>query len=81
MLSSEEIRSRIETAFLPYRCVAEIWDYDKKLRLRVFDLKDQTLLTIEEVILSSVRESSSLDSLIVSIRHNVDLKVAKKDTK
>jgi len=48
MLSNEEICSRVEMAFSPYRCVAEIWDYGQKLRFRVFGSTDEdgTLRTL-----------------------------------
>lgn len=67
MLSNEEICSRVEAAFSPYRCVAEVWDYDNKLRFRVFNSADVPLATMGEVVLSSVREARALESLLASV--------------
>ncbi len=72
MLSDQDICSRVEAAFPPYRCVAEIWDYGQKLRFRVFGANDETLVTMAEVAVSSVRDSSALESLIADVRHRLD---------
>lgn len=71
MLTNEEICSRVEAAFPPYRCVAEVWDYGQKLRFRVFNSEDEPLITMDELVLSSVRDSTSLDSLLVSVRQRI----------
>ena len=71
MLSNEQICSIVQAAFLPHRCVAEIWDYSTKLRFRVFDENDHPLLTMEEVILSSVREGNALESLLSDVRQHL----------
>lgn len=71
MLTNEDIRARVENAFAPLRCVAEIWDYEQKLRLRVFDIHDIPIMTIEEIVLSSFRETHSLDALINDIRQRI----------
>lgn len=71
MLTNEEICSRVEAAFPPYRCVAEVWDYGQKLRFRVFNSEDEPLITMDELVLSSVRDSTSLDSLLVSVRRRI----------
>jgi hypothetical protein len=71
MLTNEEICSRVEAAFTPYRCVAEIWDYGQKLRFRVFGSEDEPLITMEELLLSSARDSASLDSLLVTCRQRI----------
>lgn len=72
MLSNEEICSRIQVAFSPYRCVAEVWDYGQKLRFRVFNSTDEPLITMEEVALSSIRKVSTLEPLLVSVRLRVE---------
>lgn len=63
MLTNDEIFSAVETAFSPYRCVPEIWDYGQKLRFRVFDAEDQPIIKMSEVILSSIRDVTALNSL------------------
>lgn len=72
MLSDQDICSRIEAAFPPYRCVAEIWDYGQKLRFRVFGFSDEALITMAEVVVSSVRDSGALESLISDVKLRLD---------
>lgn len=71
MLTNDDICSTVRTAFLPYRCVPEIWDYGQKLRFRVFDATDQPIFTMPKVILSSIRDASELDSLCEVVRQCV----------
>ena len=63
MLINDGICSTVETAFAPYRCVPEIWDYGHQLRFRVFDAEDPPITTMSEVILSSIRDVTALNSL------------------
>lgn len=72
MLSDQDICSRVQTAFPPYRCVAEIWDYGQKLRFRVFGANDEILITMAEVVVSSVRDSGALESLIADVKYRLD---------
>lgn len=74
MLSSEAIKAFVEAAFLPFRCVAEIWDYDQKLRLKVFDINDDPLVTVPAVVLSTLRDKGSLDSFVKMIKLQIDTK-------
>ena len=69
MLTDTEILEYVRQAFLPHRCVAEVWDYDKKLRLRIFDSEDKVLWTRQNVNLDSVREVLDLKCLCESIRN------------
>lgn len=63
MLSNEDICKFVQTAFLPRRCVAEMWDYAHKLRFRVFDDQDKPIVTMEEVVLDSIRHGNALQEL------------------
>ncbi len=74
MLSTDEIRAAIEKAFQPLRCVAEIWDYDQKLRVKVSDAKDRGIVEIPNLILREVREKSNLKSVLSSARSVVEEK-------
>ena len=71
MLTNQEIKSTIESAFRPLRCAAEIWDYEQKLRLRVFDLKDRPVLRVDEIVLRTSRSVSQLVALIDDIRARI----------
>ncbi len=67
-LSDDEIRDAVVRAFRPLRCVAEIWDYDKKLRFLVFDTKDEGILRIPDLVLRALRDRSNLRSVLLSAR-------------
>lgn len=68
MLSNEDICKFVQMAFLPRRCVAEIWDYEHKLRFRVFDEQDKPVVTMEEVILDYFRHENSLQELCDQVK-------------
>ena len=51
MLSNEKIRDAVEKAFRLLRCVAEISDYDQKLRFRVFDDRHQGIVRVPSLVL------------------------------
>ena len=72
MLTDEEICLQIQSSFEPYLCVAEIWDYGKKLRLRVFDNQNKPLKTIENIELNSIRNTVDIESLCNNIRLRID---------
>jgi hypothetical protein len=71
MLTNDEICFAVENAFLPFRCVPEIWDYGQKLRFKVFDAADQPIVTMSEIILSSIRDAAALNSLCELVRQCV----------
>lgn len=68
MLTNPQIVEYVERAFSPYRCVAEIWDYDAKLRFRIFDGSDKALKSVERVSLDSVRSETDLKALCEIVR-------------
>jgi len=67
MRDNAEIKMIVEGAFHPLRCVAEIHDYDMKLRFRVFDV-DNPLLVFPEEVLAGLRDDTALEALIRSAR-------------
>jgi hypothetical protein len=67
--SADELVAKIQTAFRPFRCVAEVWDYDQKIRFRIFDADDQTLLTMPSLVLRELVDNpDQLDALIDMVR-------------
>ena len=71
MKTNEEIRAAIEAAFKPMRCVAEIWDFGKKLSFEVFDARDHTALTVPSEVLESLRDGPGLEALIQDARTRI----------
>lgn len=73
-LSDDEIRMAVEAAFRPLRCVAEVWDYNQKLRFRVFDPSDRGVLTVPSLVLRELRDKSNLISVLSAARSTVEEK-------
>jgi hypothetical protein len=74
MLTNEEVICKIESAFKPLRCVAEIWDYDQQVRFRVFDNEDRAVVTFPRESLSSLRNEVALAAVLSSARSAVQRK-------
>ena len=71
MLSHEEITARIERAFLPLRCVAEIWDNGQSLRFQVFDANDNSVLRIRALRLDELRDEKQLEQALQLARSRI----------
>ncbi len=69
-----EIRSIVENAFRPLRCVAEIWDYDQKLRFRVFGANQESVVTCENLVLRTLHDDNTLSSIVGMARRVVEEK-------
>jgi hypothetical protein len=73
-LSNEQVRVAVERAFKPLRCVAEIWDYDQKLRFKVFDVNDKGIIEMPRLVLRELRDRDNLASVLSSAREHVEEK-------
>ena len=74
MLSNDEIRTIVEQAFRPLRCVAEIWDYEQKLRFRVFDSNDVGVLRMDSAVLRDLRDAQNLRNVLSGARETIEEK-------
>ena len=72
MLTNSEIKMIIEDAFRPLRCVAEVRDYEQKLRFKVFGPDDKGIVEVPEIVLSEVRERNQLRETISRFRKRVE---------
>lgn len=72
MMTNDEIVTAVQDAFRPLRCVAEIWDYDAKLRFKVFDANDRGVVEVPSVVLRTVRERKDLGSVLAAARTAVE---------
>ena len=70
-LSAETIKGIIETAFAPLRCAVEVYDYEAKLRFRVFDWLDNGILQMPGTTVRSLNDASDLKSLILEARASI----------
>ena len=71
MRTNEEIKAIVEAAFKPLRCVAEVWDYDYRLRFKVFDEKDRGVVEMPDLILRNLRDESQLRDVLTIVRELV----------
>jgi hypothetical protein len=76
MLSENEIeavKAIVQGAFTPLRCVAEVFDYDQKLRFRVFNEKENGVLRTEEpsLILQAPLNKSKLRDVLTFAREQI----------
>jgi hypothetical protein len=72
--TNEEIRAIVRAAFAPLGCVAEIWDYEKKLHVRVFDMKGRPVVRIPEMMLRTLQDDRELRKMILRVRGEVEAK-------
>lgn len=66
-LTIEQAAAVIGDAFAPLRCVAEPWDYNSKVRFRVFD-GDEPLLRQEDLTRTMVANPRRLEGAILHAR-------------
>jgi hypothetical protein len=78
MLTNNEIKAIVKTAFRPLRSDADIWDDDYSFRFRIFDEKNGIIEEkngrIEEkpeLLLQNVRDKAHLRTLLTNIRKSV----------
>lgn len=70
-LDPNEVVKSLESAFSPYRCVAEPWDYGQRIRVRVFDQNDSPIVSFPEEKLKPLLEPRNLESFIITIRNRL----------
>lgn len=70
-LSVDDAVRIVESAFAPYRCVAESEDYGNRLKFRVFDEQDDPLLTVEYLVKSQFSDQARLIEILESSRENL----------
>jgi hypothetical protein len=71
-LEIDEVVSAVRTAFAPLDCGVEVFDYDQKLRFRVFDAEGKALLRVSEVLMRRAREPNGLSYIIESARDRLE---------
>jgi hypothetical protein len=71
MRTNEQIRQVIEVAFQPLHCGVEIFDYDKKIKFQVFDLSNQSVHAVPDLLLASIRDDKKLRAMLEQARATV----------
>lgn len=72
MKTNEQICAAVEAAFSPLNCVAEIWDGEQKLRFRVSDATNETVLSCPSEVLANLRDDSALAAFLQNVRAEVE---------
>lgn len=74
MRTKPDVLEIIQTAFLPLRCVAELHDYDQKVRFRVFSPEDEALLFLEGTPIDSLVQGNKLATVLEHARRRIEKK-------
>jgi hypothetical protein len=79
MLSPKFICETLTISFHPLQCVPEHWDFGARIRMRIFGLDDEPLLTVPEVLTRHISTDASLTEFIADMRERVEEKGVKLD--
>ena len=70
-MTPEKLKTVVEGAFQPLRCVAKIEDYDHKLSLRISDSSGTTVLTTSPVPLHNISSVNQLRDFVDEVRSQI----------
>ena len=73
-LKLESVVKTIEAAFRPLECVVEIYDYQHRIRFRVFSPDDKPLLTMREYLTRRAVDPASLSVVLNECRARIERK-------
>jgi hypothetical protein len=68
MLSDFDALTRLKGGLAPFRCDSEIWDYQDKLRFRVFDQNGTPVLRADAIPQRVFRDPVELGRLVSFVR-------------
>jgi hypothetical protein len=74
VLKLETVVQSIESAFEPLECVVEVFDFQRRLRFRVFDPSDNPLFTMSEILVRSMSDPGGLNTIVTECRSRVEQK-------
>ena len=66
-LTEDEIVNYVRQFFKPHKCIAEVWDYGAKLRLKITDEHERVIASVPSVSLSSIRHITDLNTFCEGI--------------
>ena len=70
-ISAEQAAEELRSAFLPLRCGAEVFDFNQKVRFRVFGEEDQPLLSMANLVPDDYFSAARLTDLINRVRQDL----------
>jgi hypothetical protein len=68
-MEPQEIIDILSKAFAPYRCVAELWDYNERVRIRLYNKDNSQIATFPNVV--DIKTTQDLTSIIASIKAEI----------
>jgi hypothetical protein len=71
VISAEQAISIIQRAFSPLRCGAEVYDYNEKIRLNVFNDTNESLLKLTDITRDEFSDTDRLGALLERLRENL----------
>ena len=78
LYSDEELRSIVEAAFKPLRCVVDFYDGNQKMRFIVLNGKNDVIQSLEGLVLRYLRYDKTLNVLASHLRTVRELVEAKE---
>lgn len=74
MRSKAQVRSIVESAFAPLRCVAELQDHGEKFGFRVYGPDNEPVVTFADQPMDALRDGPGLETVIVALRKGLERK-------
>ena len=71
-VSSEAAVEILRTAFTPYHCGAEDFDFHKLVRFRVVDDQEKTLVMMEKLTPDDFSQPEALERIILRVRDDLN---------
>lgn len=71
MRSNEEIRQIIEDAFKPLYCGVDVFDFDAKVRFKVFDSNMTSIFACPGLMLSALHDDNNLRAVLEQARESI----------
>jgi len=70
-LALDRVVEIIRVAFKPLRCGVEVFDYEQRIRFRVFGSDDKPLLTMSDMKVSLAQDPTDLEDTIRHARERI----------
>lgn len=67
-----EITKILESAFAPLRCVAESFDYEQGLKIRIFNKNDGAILSFPNQRMAEFKDGERIYSFIAEVRARLE---------
>ena len=69
-----KVAEALRSAFGPLDCGVEVFDFEQKLRLRIFDAKGKPVLRVGQMLTRPMRDPDALRSVIKEVRNRLKAK-------